>query len=142
MKNTYFQISTSDKHLIVERLRYYLEKRQNLLFAYVYGSFVTADRFRDIDVAVYLKDASSTPIQAELEIEAELSHIIKNYRIDVRILNNAPLSFRYNVIKSGEPIAAVDDWIMKTPKRMSILPKAPNICLLKNKSKYQSSNAK
>jgi len=55
MKNTYFQISESDKKIIMERLRYSLEKRPNLLFAYVYGSFVMADKFRDIDIAVYLK---------------------------------------------------------------------------------------
>ena len=109
MKNTYFQISESDKKIIMEKLRYSLEKRPNLLFAYVYGSFVVADKFRDIDIAVYLKQIPSTPLHVELELETELGNIIKNYLIDVRILNNAPLSFRYNVIKSGKPIVVVDD---------------------------------
>lgn len=93
----------------MERLRYSLEKRPNLLFAYVYGSFVMADKFRDIDIAVYLKQIPSTPLHVELELETELGNIIKNYLVDVRILNNAPLSFRYNVIKSGKPIVVVDD---------------------------------
>jgi predicted nucleotidyltransferase len=109
MKNTYFQISESDKKIIMEKLRYSLEKRPNLLFAYVYGSFVMADKFRDIDIAVYLKQIPSTPLHVELELETELGNIIKNYLVDVRILNNAPLSFRYNVIKSGKPIVVVDD---------------------------------
>jgi len=109
MKDTYFQISESDKKIIMERLRYSLEKRPNLLFAYVYGSFVMADKFRDIDIAVYLKQIPSTPLHVELELETELGNIIKNYLVDVRILNNAPLSFRYNVIKSGKPIVVVDD---------------------------------
>ncbi|MCJ7748467.1 MAG: nucleotidyltransferase domain-containing protein [Desulfobacterales bacterium] len=109
MKNTYFQISESDKKIIMERLRYSLEKWPNLLFAYVYGSFVMADKFRDIDIAVYLKQIPSTPLHVELELETELGNIIKNYLVDVRILNNAPLSFRYNVIKSGKPIVVVDD---------------------------------
>jgi hypothetical protein len=109
MKNTYFQISESDKKIIMEKLRYSLEKRPNLLFAYVYGSFVVADKFRDIDIAVYLKQIPSTPLHVELELETELGNIIKNYLVDVRILNNAPLSFRYNVIKSGKPIVVVDD---------------------------------
>ena len=77
--------------------------------AYVYGSFVMADKFRDIDIAVYLKQIPSTPLHVELELETELGNIIKNYLVDVRILNNAPLSFRYNVIKSGKPIVVVDD---------------------------------
>jgi predicted nucleotidyltransferase len=109
MKNIYFQISESDKKIIMERLRYSLKKRPNLLFAYVYGSFVMADKFRDIDIAVYLKQIPSTPLHVELELETELGNIIKNYLVDVRILNNAPLSFRYNVIKSGKPIVVVDD---------------------------------
>jgi len=109
MKNTYFQISESDKKIIMEKLRYSLEKRPSLLFAYVYGSFVMADKFRDIDIAVYLKQIPSTPLHVELELETELGNIIKNYLVDVRILNNAPLSFRYNVIKSGKPIVVVDD---------------------------------
>jgi uncharacterized protein len=109
MKNTYFQISESDKKIIMEKLRYSLEKRPNLLFAYVYGSFVMADKFRDIDIAVYLKQIPSTPLHVELELETELGNIIKNYLVDVRILNNVPLSFRYNVIKSGKPIVVVDD---------------------------------
>jgi len=109
MKNIYFQISESDKKIVMERLRYSLEKRPNLLFAYVYGSFVMADKFRDIDIAVYLKQIPSTPLHVELELETELGNIIKNYLVDVRILNNAPLSFRYNVIKSGKPIVVVDD---------------------------------
>jgi uncharacterized protein len=109
MKNTYFQISESNKKIIMEKLRYSLEKRSNLLFAYVYGSFVMADKFRDIDIAVYLKQIPSTPLHVELELETELGNIIKNYLVDVRILNNAPLSFRYNVIKSGKPIVVVDD---------------------------------
>jgi predicted nucleotidyltransferase len=75
----------------------------------VYGSFVMADKFRDIDIAVYLKQIPSTPLHVELELETELGNIIKNYLVDVRILNNAPLSFRYNVIKSGKPIVVVDD---------------------------------
>lgn len=93
----------------MERLGGYLKKRPNLLFAYVYGSFVMADKFRDIDIAVYLKDDPSPPLHAELEFETELANIIKNYLVDVRIINNAPLSFRYNVIKSGKPIVVIDD---------------------------------
>jgi predicted nucleotidyltransferase len=109
MKNKYFQISASNKKIIMERLGDHLKKKPNLLFAYVYGSFVTAERFRDIDVGIYLSQPPSTPLQAELEIETELANLIKGYLVEVRLLNNAPLSFRYNVIKSGKPIVVVDD---------------------------------
>ena len=60
----------------MEKLGKYLEKKPNILFAYMYGSFMTAERFRDIDVAVYLRQAPSAPLQAELEFETELADLI------------------------------------------------------------------
>lgn len=47
-------------------------------------------------------------MQAELKLEAELYNLIQ-YPVDVRILNGAPLSFRYNVIKHGRHLAVLDD---------------------------------
>ncbi len=93
----------------MDRIKDCLEKRPDLLFAYVYGSFVTAERFRDIDIAVYLNKIPSSPLYVELEFETELGNLIKKHLIDVRLLNGAPLSFRYNVIKSGKPIVVIDD---------------------------------
>jgi hypothetical protein len=75
----------------------------------LHGSFAIGDRFKDIDIAVYLDPLPSSPLQVELEIETELGDAIKKYPVDVRVLNNSPLSFRYNVIKHGEPIVAHDD---------------------------------
>jgi predicted nucleotidyltransferase len=42
-------------------------------------------------------------------MEAELDKEVKKYPVEVRVLNNAPLSFRYNVLKHGKPIVVVDD---------------------------------
>jgi predicted nucleotidyltransferase len=109
MKNKYFQVSASNKKMIMERLGDYLEKRPNLLFAYVYGSFLVAVKFKDIDIGVYLNEIPSSPLDVELELESELGHLVENYFVDVRVLNRAPLSFRYNVIKYGKPIVVLDD---------------------------------
>lgn len=109
MKSIYFQISSQAKEEIITHIRSFLEKLPDLLFAYVHGSFITDEKFRDVDVAVYLKAAPVSPLQMELDLETEVLDVVKKYPVDVRILNNAPLSFRYNVIKHGKSLVVIDD---------------------------------
>jgi predicted nucleotidyltransferase len=109
MENRYYEILAGEKRAIVEQIKAYLQSRPGILFAYLYGSFFSGDRFRDIDIAVYLKPPFPSPLQVELDMEAELGRRVKTYPVEIRVLNHAPLSFRYNVIKHGEPIFIVDD---------------------------------
>jgi predicted nucleotidyltransferase len=108
MKEKYFKITRQEKEDIVRRIDRFLEKRPDLLFAYVHGSFISHDQFRDIDVAIYLKSNPVELLPAELDLETDLYNLIK-YPVDVRILNSAPLSFRYNVIKDGRRLAVIND---------------------------------
>ena len=109
MNERYFNIIPDGRKSIIDRLKSCLESHRDIVFAYLHGSFAIGDRFKDIDIAVYLDPLPSSPLQVELEIETELGDAIKKYPVDVRILNNSPLSFRYNVIKHGEPIVVHDD---------------------------------
>ena len=63
----------------------------------------------DIDVALYLSSTPAAPLEYELSLEAAFSDVIQKYPVDVRILNVAPLSFRYNVIKEGVLLIVRDD---------------------------------
>jgi len=109
MKNKFFSLTASEKKEITEIVKAILGKRSDIVFAYLHGSFITDARFRDIDVAVYLSDLPSSPLQMELELENELGSAVRKYPIDVRMLNNAPLSFRYQVIKTGLAIVVRND---------------------------------
>jgi predicted nucleotidyltransferase len=109
MEKKHYEIPADEKRAIVERIKAYLQSRPDILFAYLHGSFFSGGRFRDIDLAVFLKPSLVSALQVELEMEAELSKEVKKYPLEVRVLNQAPLSFRYNVIKHGEPIVVVDD---------------------------------
>jgi uncharacterized protein len=69
------------------------------LFAYLHGSFLESKTFQDIDVAVYLEETTKYDINI-IEYEIALSLLVeKQLRMaaDVKALNWAPLSFRYNV---------------------------------------------
>jgi hypothetical protein len=109
MDNRYFEIADHEKESIIENLRFCLKNRSDVIFAYMHGSFIVEDRFKDIDIAVYLDPLPPSPLEAELELEAQLNNIVKRYPVDIRILNRASLSFRYNVIKNGQPIVIKND---------------------------------
>jgi len=110
MKTRCFHLASHDQDAVRERIGDVLASRSDLSFAYLHGSFLIEDRFRDIDIAVHLKTVPSSPVQAELEIETDLIEAVgREYPVDVRILNTAPVSFRYSVIKHGEPIFVADE---------------------------------
>ena len=73
----------------------------DIMFAYLHGSFLEG-AFQDIDVAVYLPRTTGKrdALKYELRLERELKENT-GFPVDVRILNYAPLSFRFNVIKNG-----------------------------------------
>jgi hypothetical protein len=52
-------------------------------------------------VAVYLERMPASVLEYELQMETELIMAVGRHIIDVRVLNTAPLSFKYNVIKDG-----------------------------------------
>ncbi len=91
-------MNSSERERILDEIKRSLIKIDNIIFAYVYGSFARGEThpFSDIDIAVYLKNPSA---KEYLNI---ISHLpLLDREIDVRILNNAPPIFRYNVIKDG-----------------------------------------
>lgn len=109
MEEKHYHIPEGEKEIIKDRPKKGLQGMPEVLFAYLHGSFRSGGMFRDIDMAVYLESLPASPLDLELRLEAELSEAIGRYPVDVRILNGAPLSFRYNVIKDGEPIVVNDD---------------------------------
>ena len=72
-----------------------LAARPEVCFAYLHGSFLAAEAFRDVDVAVWTTpDARS----ADLELSARLS-LRTGLPIDVRRINDAPLSFLFHALQ-------------------------------------------
>ncbi len=85
---------------------------EHILFAYVFGSFITEQMFNDIDIAVFVdlqKISPRTLLEYEIELEQKLSKNIKGYKLEIKTLNNAPVSFKYQVIKNGLPILVKDE---------------------------------
>lgn len=102
-------LSDAEKSSVVTAVKKTLERHAEISFAYVHGSFAKDSGFRDIDVAVYLSDPPESALQYELALETECMAAVGKYPVDVRVLNNAPLSFRYHVIKDGITLLARND---------------------------------
>jgi hypothetical protein len=79
---------------------------------YLYGSFLKRGDYGDIDVAVFLHRELSPyerfKLSSRIATEVERT-LIPRHTADVRVLNEAPLSFQYEVILTGEAVFVVDE---------------------------------
>jgi len=109
MPRTKNLFTSKDKTTISSAIAGKLQEYPEILFAYLHGSFLTSEVFHDIDLALFLQKAPPSSIEYELNMEIALSRSITGFPIDVRLLNGAPLSFQFNVLKEGIPILVRDD---------------------------------
>lgn len=77
---------------------YILNNHPEVLAAYFFGSFHSADSFRDIDLGLLLHDTPPQPLAYEIDMEIHLERRV-GYPVDIRILNSAPISFCQAVIR-------------------------------------------
>lgn len=94
---------------IIDSVKECLEENDNVVFAYVYGSYARGrvTKFSDLDVAVFLRDSGHEWFMGLL---AELP-VAVNVEFDVRVLNDAPPLFRYNVVREGKLLFVKDKGI-------------------------------
>jgi len=93
---------------IKARIRDFLRDREEVLFAYLHGSFLRGEGYRDVDVAVYVDPGKVEDfIEYELRLSVSLENIL-GIPVDVKILNSAPPAFRYRVL-GGELIFLRDE---------------------------------
>lgn len=93
---------------VMNRLAEELVRDQEVHFAYVYGSFLDSEAFHDVDVGVYVKaEAPERLLTLALVLAQRLSERV-TLPVDVRILNLAPVSFRYHVL-TGKVLCSRDD---------------------------------
>ena len=103
-----------------EQLSRFLKERQKVLFAYRHGSSLDQEYFNDIDVAVFLDEKTLDSLDV-CEYEASLSLALQkkvHFPVDVKILNRAPLSFRYQSTKGvllfSKDEACREDFLCRT----------------------------
>ena len=102
-----FKLTDDEKEKIKKNLIEIIQNKEEVVFAYLHGSFLIND-FNDIDLAFYVNaivDILDYEITSSLEIEKQI-----HFPIDVKVLNPAPLGFKYEVTK-GELLFSRDEEI-------------------------------
>lgn len=108
---TVYSANDEDRTCIVNRLAAALAREPNIAFAYLYGSFVDADAFHDVDIGVYVsRHGTGQEPMYVVDLIQRLADLVP-FPIDVRILNDAPVSFLYHVLR-GRPIHIHDDEVL------------------------------
>lgn len=100
------------KDKIIEELRYHLSEEKSIIFAYLHGSFLDTTDFNDLDIAIYLDEEASIksdPIDLEISMSLKIDKFL-HLPVDVKILNFAPLSFRYHATR-GNLIISRDETV-------------------------------
>jgi len=92
-----------EKEEIVNAISSLLQHHGEIYTAYLFGSFVTRESFADIDLGVLLRREPEDILEYEIELERKLEKL-ERFRLDVRVLNRAPISFAQNVIRYGRLI--------------------------------------
>ncbi len=96
----FYSIPELKKKEILKTLGKELERDSNIVFAYVHGGFLERNVFRDVDVAVWIKnfkEALNYEVRFSVFFELKLK-----IPVDIHVLNEAPLPFKYNVFTKGK----------------------------------------
>ncbi len=121
-----YKIASGKKEEIVSVFKDKLEKYNEIIFAYIFGSFIDNEMpfFRDIDIGVYVNEnviLQKQFIDYAMNLSLELESLFKKYPVDVVVMNNAPLSL-LSKITQGELLFVRDErlWIDFVTKMWSL----------------------
>ena len=88
-----------------------LQGNSRVIFAYLYGSIVESEDFKDIDVALYATQGGADSLLLEADIQTALSEktsLAPDF-FDVRVINNAPVDFAITILTKGKLLFSCDE---------------------------------
>ena len=99
------------RHALMDKIKLFLENREEIQFAYLFGSFVDEDEenFRDIDLGIFIDETAEITKDKfyEMELSTLLEDIVK-FPVDIVILNRAAPAIVFNASK-GKLLKNDDD---------------------------------
>ena len=106
-------IPAAQRDRLIEQVKHRLQGRPEILLALLHGSFFTGGPFRDVDLALYL---GPSMIRGEAFRDYELEQGVRwsaelGLPIDVRVLNDAPVTFRYHALKGTALLVRDEEFV-------------------------------
>ncbi len=107
----FHKANTGMRQHIVETIKGLLQEDPTVLFAFVFGSFLEGIAFRDIDVGIFIKDPDQSSLtDLELTFSRRIEEALPEpIPVDIRVINSAPLPFRFRVIRGKLLFSKADD---------------------------------
>jgi predicted nucleotidyltransferase len=96
----------AERERLAQAIKDRLLAEPDVVFAYLHGSFVTEESFRDIDVGIFTGNAKDFSFESDLSFE--LSKAL-GHEVEVRVINDAPVAFQMEVLSKGNPLMSRND---------------------------------
>ena len=103
-----FQAERAERERVTRTLTAVLEAEPDLEFAWLHGSFLAGGGFRDVDVGVHLNAAADVRSRRAVDLGVRLDRDT-GFPVDVRMLNDAPVSFLFHVFREGRLLLSRND---------------------------------
>ena len=103
-------LNQGERQDIIEKITSIIRTKQEIAFAFLYGSFLEEPFFRDIDIGIFVKGVEKSgywdyECMISQQIEDTLNQPIV---VEVKVINSATISFCFQVVK-GETIFVRDE---------------------------------
>ena len=99
MKQKAVHLNEDEKSRLIQHLASLIQDRREIVFAYLFGSFMGSLPFHDIDMGIYLSEIKEEEATLySIDLALVLTRALR-IPVDVRVLNFAPVSFLYHVIR-------------------------------------------
>ncbi len=119
-------LSTHARETLLRDLGAFLESRPEIIYAYVFGSFVSGLPYQDVDVALYLHGKAQEDAGTQGDKYAELLGSSFKEVFDVVIINRAPNSFKFSIFSEGRLLFCRDDTLLSMSIEMCSLDMVAN----------------
>jgi predicted nucleotidyltransferase len=96
-----------ERERLLDELRRILEGAKSISFAYVHGSFIKRELFRDVDVAIWV-EGHEAPFKHEVDLSSRIEVDLK-VPVDIHVLNEAPVTFKHAVFTEWRLLFSRDE---------------------------------
>ena len=103
-----YQAEPAERGRVTRTLVTVLEAEPDLEFAWLHGSFPGGGGFHDVDVGIHLNAAADVRFHRALELGLRLDRNV-GFPVDVRVLNDAPVTFLFHVFREGRLLLSRND---------------------------------
>ena len=103
-----YRADSAERARVVRALTVALEAEPDLDFAWLHGSFFSGGGFHDVDVGVHLNAAPDARYRRTLDLAVRLDREA-GFPVDVRVLDDAPVTFLFHVFREGRLLLSRND---------------------------------